>query len=283
MRLLAISDLHVGHPENRRALEAIADHADDWLIVAGDVGESVEDLDSTLRLLTSRFAKTLWVPGNHELWRLPGERLGGVEKYAALVERCRELGVATPEDPFVVWPGPGGPCAIALLFLGYDYSFRPDHVSAQDALAWAQEAGIECVDEHLLDPAPFASRSAWCHRRCDLAEPRLEAASSEHPLVLVNHYPLRHELVHLPSIPRFSIWCGTKRTESWHTRFRARVVVSGHLHVRTTQWLDATRFEEVSLGYPRQRRAAAVEPYLREILPGPSAPASGRSGPQFRF
>jgi hypothetical protein len=47
--------------------------------------------------------------------------------------------------------------------------------------------------------------------------------------------------------------------------------VSGHLHIRSTAYRDGVRFEEVSLGYPRQwREGGGVDAYLREILPGPS-------------
>ena len=74
----------------------------------------------------------------------------------------------------------------------------------------------------------------------------------EHPLVLINHFPLRQDLVRLSTIPRFSLWCGTRYTENWHTRFRAAVVISGHLHRPATDWRDGVRFEEVSLGYPRE-------------------------------
>src|ERR1035438_2005492 len=39
-RLLALSDLHVAFPENRRIIENLRpDSAADWLLVAGDVGE----------------------------------------------------------------------------------------------------------------------------------------------------------------------------------------------------------------------------------------------------
>ena len=52
---------------------------------------------------------------------------------------------------------------------------------------------------------------------------------------------------------------------------RARVVVSGHLHLRTTLWRHGVRYEEVSLGYPRDWRAErGIEWYLRDILPGTS-------------
>lgn len=133
----------------------------------------------------------------------------------------------------------------------------------------------------MLHPDPHPSRADWCAARLAATEPRLAAASSRHPLVIVNHFPLRRDQLRLRRIPRFSIWCGTRRTEDWHTRFRARVVVSGHQHVRWTEWRDGTRFEEVAVGYPRDWRAEkGLAHYLREILPGPAAPPAD-AGPHF--
>ena len=94
--------------------------------------------------------------------------------------------------------------------------------------------------------------------------------------MIINHFPLRQDLAVLPRIPRFSIWCGTRRSEDWHRRYRALAVVYGHLHIRSTHWRDGVRFEESSLGYPQNwDDSRGIEPYLREILPGPPV---GRSG-----
>lgn len=73
----------------------------------------------------------------------------------------------------------------------------------------------------------------------------------------------------VPAIPRFELWCGTRKTEDWHLRYRASVVVSGHLHIRRTDFIDGVRFEEVSLGYPPSQwdTTGSVERYLRQILP----------------
>lgn len=270
MKLYAISDLHVGHPSNRQ-LAALRDHPDDWLIVAGDVGETEAHLRYALSHAVARFAKVFWVPGNHELWSVHADQPRGVAKYDRLVELCRALGVVTPEDPYVVWPDPAARLVIAPLFLLYDYTFRPDDVAAEDALAWALEAGLVCSDEELLLPDPYPTRQAWCHARCDLTAARLAEVPADHQTILINHFPLRQDLAVLPAVPRFSIWCGTRRTQDWHVRFRARVVVSGHLHIRSTHWRDGVRFEEVSLGYPRHwNPERGVEGYLREILPGPT-------------
>lgn len=281
MKLYAIADLHLRYEVNRRALEALPPHPEDWLILAGDVGETEEQLAYALELLTRRFARLLWVPGNHDLWTPPasaagawsaaraGQEARGRVKYDRLVALCRSYGVLTPEDPYPLWTGPGGPCLVAPLFLLYDYTFRPDEVPVEEAVRWAAEENVVCSDEVLLHPDPYPSREAWCAARCASTEPLLAAAARQAPVVLVNHFPLRQDLAVLPRVPRFAIWCGTRRTEDWHLRFRARAVVYGHLHIRSTQWRDGVRCEEVSLGYPQNwepRRGLAA--YLREILPG---------------
>ena len=85
-------------------------------------------------------------------------------------------------------------------------------------------------------------------------------------LILVNHWPFRRDHAVLPRVPRFSIWCGTRATEEWHRRFPIDVVVYGHLHLRSTREQDGVRFEEVSLGYPRQwNRENGLGGYLRLI------------------
>lgn len=91
--------------------------------------------------------------------------------------------------------------------------------------------------------------------------------------MLINHFPLRQDRQVLPRIPRFSVWCGTRRTETWPRRFRARVVVSGHLHIPRTRHLDGVRFEEVSFGYPRERRPGrGIDAWVRQVLPEPAPP-----------
>jgi len=269
--LWAISDLHVSHTENRRAVEALTPHPDDWLLIAGDTGGTPAHLELVLDLLGSRFAQLVWTPGNHDLWT-PRDAPAvdrGVGRYRRLVDICRRRRVLTPEDPYARWPGDDR-TVIAPTFVLYDYSFRPEHVAREDAVAWAADSGIRCRDEDLLAPDPYATRDAWCAARVAETEARLAAVGPEQRVVLVNHFPLRRDVAVLPRIPRFSLWCGTRATEDWHVRFPVSVVVSGHLHIRSATLIDGVRFEEVSLGYPRQWRPhRGLKPYLREILSTP--------------
>jgi 3',5'-cyclic AMP phosphodiesterase CpdA len=280
MRLLATSDLHLGHRANRDALAALPPHPDDRLIVAGDVGERVDHLVFALETLTPRFARVIWTPGNHDLWCPPDatDRTRGQARYDELVAVCRSFGAITPEDPYLEWPDGTG-TRIVPMFLLFDYSFRPPDVPLDAAIRWARETGVGASDEQFLDPQPWPSRAAWCHARCDLTEARLAALPAGEPTVLINHWPLRYDLARPPRVPRFSLWCGTMRTNDWHRRFHARVVVSGHLHLRTTLWRSGVRFEEVSLGYPRDWQAdRGLAWYLRDVL-SDASPASARFTP----
>lgn len=243
-----------------------------------DIGEKLEHLRTCFDICSNLFKQVFWVPGNHELYTLPTDETGlkGELKYKECVAIANEFGVITPEDEYITWQGEGGPCTIAPIFTLYDYSFRPDDVSRENALDWAAEEDVLATDEVLLHSDPYETRDQWCDALIKKTIPRLERAAAHGlPLLIINHWPLRYDLVRIPRVPRFSLWCGSKRTEDWHTRFNAKVVVTGHLHVRRTDHVDGVRFEEVSLGYPKQWEDAReigknINDMLREILPGPA-------------
>ncbi len=288
MKLYAISDLHLDFGANRAALRELPDMPDCGLVTAGDLCTSVRHLREALDHLCQKFARVFWVPGNHELWSSkcgPGGRMvHGEEKYNLLVSVCREYGVFTPEDPFPVWESEDHAHVVAPLFIPYDYSFRPDDISLERAIPWAMEAGVMCSDEKLIDTDPHPSMIEWCRARYSYSLERLEKIPNDSRIILVNHFPLRRELVRIRRIPRFSIWCGTTLTEQLHLFSGVRVVVSGHLHMRATDYRDGVRFEEVSLGYPRDwDRSKGMAYYLREILPGPTNPPTGNDGPFWHF
>ncbi|THA30339.1 metallophosphoesterase [Streptomyces sp. A1277] len=272
--LWAVSDLHAAFSDNRTLVERMLrpESDDDWLVVAGDCGEMSHDIEWVLTRLSGRYAKVLWTPGNHELWT-PREdplQLRGVERYDHLVEMCRGLGVVTPEDPYPVWTGPGGPVTVAPLFLLYDYTFRvPEAANKQESLDLAYKSGVVCSDEFMLHPDPYPTRDAWCRARVKATEARLAAeADPALPLVLVNHYPLVRQPTGILRYPEFAQWCGTELTADWHTRFPVHTVVYGHLHIPRTAWYDGVRFEEVSVGYPREwRRPGHPKVGPRRILP----------------
>jgi hypothetical protein len=159
------------------------------------------------------------------------------------------------------------------LFVLYDYSFRPDGArTKEEGLALAYKAGLMGTDERHLYPDPYPSREAWCQARIDATLPRLAALDPALPTILVSHFPLTREPTRILRYPAFAQWCGTEQTADWHLRFRAQAVVYGHLHIPRTTWEDGVRFEEVSLGYPREQDRFPDRPLtLTQILPpGPA-------------
>lgn len=271
-KLFAVSDLHVTHPENRAIVAELRPECDaDWLIVCGDVGETIEEIEWSLDTLVRRFAKVIWTPGNHDLWTMPEERpaLRGERRYRGLVELCGRLGVLTPEDPYPVWEGDSGPLTIAPVFVLYDYSFgRNIAHSREQAMVLAERAGVVCSDEFLLHPDPHPDRAAWCRERVRHTEERLSGCRAGVPIAIVNHFPLTEHPTRALRHPEFAQWCGTTLTGDWHRRFNVAVVVYGHLHIPRVTWHDGVRFEEVSLGYPREWRARRrALPLLRPIAP----------------
>lgn len=269
--VFGVSDLHVNHAENRQIVESLHPRSEsDWLLVCGDVSEILEDVEWALRLLAKRFSTVVWVPGNHDLWSFPDDQvqLRGEARYQHLVEICRRFDVVTPEDPYPVWEGDDGPVRIAPLFILYDYTFgRNIAPTKAQALERARQAGVVCSDEFLLHPDPYVSREEWCHARVRETELRLAACDTDIPTVLVNHFPLISDVTRMLWHQEFAQWCGTTLTADWHLRFGAAAVVYGHLHIPRTTWHDGVRFEEVSLGYPRERRLRTTTRVPRQILP----------------
>ena len=122
MRLFAIADLHISYKFNEDALRELRPHPEDGIIVCGDIGEKLEHLRTCFDICTRMFAQVFWVPGNHELYTLPGDETGlrGELKYKECLSIANEHGVITPEDEYVTWQGEGGPCIIAPVFTLYD-------------------------------------------------------------------------------------------------------------------------------------------------------------------
>lgn len=140
---------------------------------------------------------------------------------------------------------PGGLAVVAPLFLLYDYSFlRAGKATKNEGLAYAHESGSS------------RQNTGW---------PRRLTACPSSP---VNHYPLDRHPREVPRYPRIAMWCGTTVTAEWHRRFRVDTMVYGRLRIPRTAWHEGVRFEEVSVGYPREQSKRPGPPgTLRCILP----------------
>lgn len=251
--LWAVSDLHAAVAANRERLaDIVPEDPSDWLIVAGDVAERTELVLRVLADLKARFARVIWVPGNHELFSRSADRYTGRDKYTELVDGCRAIGVDTPDDPYPVFDG----ITICPLFTLYDYSFRGPGMTVEQAIQTAHERKLVMTDEFAI--APFVDVRAWCWDRLAYSIKRLSRITG--PTILVNHWPLVQEPTDEMMFPEIALWCGTRHTRSWARRYQAKAVIYGHLHMPGTREIDGISHHEVSLGYPREWQDRVREP-----------------------
>ena len=208
-RLLAVSDLHVRYPENRAVVEGLRPAYDgDWLIVAGDVGRARRRRASApWRCCASGSPPCVWVPGNHELWTRSKDPRRAARRGRATATSWRPaaaLGVLTPEDPYPVWTGAGGPAVVAPLFLLYDYSFLPDGTATAGRGAGRRLPGRRGLHRRAparARPVPRPRRLVRRARRV-LAGPGSTRCDPDLPTVLVNHWPLTRLPTRVLRLPR---------------------------------------------------------------------------------
>lgn len=244
-KLWAVADLHAAVPKNAALVATLKpENPEDWLIVAGDVAEEPSTVIATLEQLKRHYAEVIWAPGNHELFGHKHSQSVGKARYDYLLDQCRQIGVRTPEDPYLQFAGH----TIVPLFTLYDYTFRAPGTTAQQAIAAARAANRILLDDIAI--APYVDIQAWCWERLTYSVRRLSTVHG--PTILVNHWPLIAEPLQQLHIPEIALWSGSIHTRSWPRRFQATQVIYGHLHIPGTLEVDAIAHHEVSLGYPYQ-------------------------------
>ena len=184
-------------------------------------------------------------------------QLRGEAPLRHLVEMCRALGVLTPEDPYPVWDGDGGPgrrrAAVPAVRLHVPAGRARD--TKEEALAHAPTTPGVVVHRRV----PAAPRPVPEPRRVvprpgsPRPSARLAALDPTLPTVLVNHFPLVREPTVGPALPGVRAVVRHRA----HRRLapalqRGRPSSTGTCTSRAPPGTTGCRFEEVSVGYPRE-------------------------------
>lgn len=264
MRLALTSDLHVEHhPEVVTLIaERVRALAPDVLVVAGDVTPHLATLEAALRELARASPRLLFVPGNHDLWMLPGTPSSRERYERALPEACARAGVGcVGREPIEI---------DGVAFVGvtgwYDYSLRNRALDGTFTLddyrrgawgrlrwndklrvSWPGDDGVE-----LDDPAICAAQVVSLERQ-------LDAAGARPTVVVTHHLPLA-ELVTSRGEPPWDFingFMGSARLgEAMRRAAGVRHAVCGHTHFRKRATVDgaggAFTVETSPIGYPRE-------------------------------
>lgn len=244
MRVFATSDLHVDYRENGRWVSEIskADFTDDVLILAGDISDSLERIERTLKALSLRFRQVLYVPGNHDLWVLRDRNIrDSFEKFGFVRDVVNGSGASC--EPFH-----GTRTSIVPLFGWYDFSFGEPSEELKRrwmdfrACRWPDGTDNPDVTAHFIglnEPVPAKTK----------------------PFVITfSHFMPRLDLIPSFAPPRsrmlFPI-LGTGLIDQQIRRAGASLHVYGHSHINRRAVRDGVVYINNAFGYPSEGRFTA--------------------------
>lgn len=247
-RVFALSDIHVDYDVNRQWVRALSslDYRDDILILAGDVTHKLPELASALSALVVRFAKVLFVPGNHELWVLgePPERTS-LDKFADVAGVVAQSGASMQAYRH-------GDVLIAPLLGWYDYSFGQPGADLYGM--W--------TDYHACRwPAGYQPEDVAAHFTRLNGEIAVGGPSKIIPckIITFSHFLPRIDLVPSYVSSRHRLLdpvLGSTRLERQLRQLGSSIHVYGHSHINRRVSFDGVTYVNNALGYPGEERIA---------------------------
>ena len=264
MRLVLTSDLHVDHHPEVVTLvaERVRALGPDVLVVAGDVSSQLETLEAALAALRATAPRLLFVPGNHDLWTLPGAPSSRERYERDIPAACARagadaIGMAPVEIGGVVFCGVTGWYDFSLRNRALDATFTPEDYrrGAWGRLRWNDTARIVWPDGEgrPLDPP------AICDAQVASLERQLADAGARPTVVVTHHLPFAGLVTSKGEPPWDFIngFMGSDRLgEAMCRAANVRAGVCGHTHFRKRVDVDGAggRFavETSPVGYPRE-------------------------------
>ncbi len=283
-RIFAISDVHVDYPENmRRVMEiSTSDYQEDCLVLAGDVSDSLEQLEYLFNALLSRFRQLVFVPGNHELWVRTGKHSHSLEKFLSVQTLCEKLGVR--DVPLRVGTADS---AVWLVPLYSWYRYPEDcgrslHIR-KEGESW--RAGL-WMDESLCKwPAELNSTRRISDHFLDLNRARVNG-HYDAPVISLSHFLPRKELMFdttgharrfcqpgqtIPAHPQdplpmfnFTRVAGCELLDTQIRQLSAVAHIYGHQHRNRCRKIEGVTYISHCLGYAREQHilGTSAEPKL---------------------
>jgi len=293
VRVVAISDVHVDHPENMQWVRDLRDDLGACCVLAGDVSGDTDLLKEALLVFRAKYGRVFFTPGNHDLWLTSRERRMGkssLDKLAELLRWCEEeAGVDT--RPALV----GGRVWVVPVLSWYHSSFDTE----PDIEGWQ---GIPPVERVMRD----FKRCAWPQPLSDAADDSVlaehfdglnggeyqrlwdqarAASRAGDPVISFSHFLPHIELnpekrhLYLPTLPRAigSTYLGRRVTD-----LAPQVHIFGHTHFGFDGVLTkdgaTVRYIQAALGSPKERGVRMPSLEIGCIETGPVPIYDGEQG-----
>jgi len=221
VRVFCTSDLHVDTHGNLGWCERLSDTAfqGDVLVVAGDVGDTLNAVRRGLKALKGKFRRVFFTPGNHDLWVRPDleKYPDSICKLMALMDACDALGVDA--QPAMI----GTSLCVAPLFSWYHCSF--DEADPQPGALLYDKFCSFPGGPHSAWRTLLALNERHVARLCSAAAPRAAVT------ITASHFLPRAELPCAFGVPELLKNVGCKHIDMQLAQLRSDVHVYGHTHL----------------------------------------------------
>jgi predicted phosphodiesterase len=246
MRVFALSDIHVDYNVNAQWVAGLSatDYRNDVLILAGDVTDSRKLLEWCLTALANKFAKVLFVPGNHDLWVLRDER--GKDS----LQKFEEVRALVAESGASMEPFHAKGVSILPLLSWYDYSFGQPSEELKGM--WMDYRACRW-------PHGYAEKEITAHF-ASLNDERITTNGAK--VITYSHFMPRMDLLpgFIPNAGRvlFPV-LGSTEIERQLRALRSSLHVYGHSHVNQRVTIDGVTYVNNAFGYPNETRITSKQ------------------------
>jgi hypothetical protein len=218
------------------------EYLNDTLILAGDVSHSTAQLERCVSLLARRFRNLLFVPGNHELWAVGGDRkTDSLNKFHEVCDAAQRNGA-------LMAPYHRGNLSIVPLLGWYDFSFGTPEAILQQS--WMDFQVCQWPDfRSLADVALYFLQLNTYRRRDD-----------DEIVISFSHFLPRIDVISqiIPDKYRYLFpVMGAARLEQQMRELRSKTHIYGHSHLNRSVQLDGTLYVNNAFGYPHETHIAA--------------------------
>eukprot|EP00808_Paulinella_micropora_P013457 g61778.t1 len=281
VRVYAMSDLHTDFKANLEWLQSLAMHKpNDYLqsvvIVAGDIADSLDLIEASLKILVSLFHSVFYCVGNHELWIRNRSSVAAATRQSSFsirkAARAEPLAAADSISKFLqirstcarlgVWMDPKLVTSDLLIFPLLSWYHASLDSSARKSSIYEEHFDAACIW-----PAGLSNQDlsgfwlALNEKMIQAAESRTDnppvCISFSHFLPRADLYYGRQDLLRVMGAPQL---------DAQIRRLRSRVHVYGHSHLQGDLCIEGVRYVQHALGSRRPSSAAAAPSFAPKCI-----------------
>lgn len=261
VRLWAVSDIHTDSKENMSWVETLSDskYLNDVLVVAGDISSNMILLETTLRVLVSKFSIVFFTPGNHDLW-LEGDYEDSLRKLSEIRRMCARIGVFTDAAKIGSTSKGHGQVWVCPLLSWHHQSFDTE----PDLQGWDLPPVERVAADYdrcrfprslsMFDESVAKTVDAMNDR--EAARAALAGRKAGEPLVTFSHFLPRIELLlekRFLAVPQLPKMAGSRFLGERVQAMQPDVHIFGHTHFGWDAVHDGVRYIQAALAYPGER------------------------------